>query len=322
MLVGSCETFRAFAAQLEAAAGSKATVLLCGESGVGKGIAARALHELGPREAGPLRMVSLAAVAPSLMEAALFGHERGAFTGADRERRGLFRQSEGGTIVLDDVDLLPREAQVKLLRVLQERVVEPLGAEEAVPVDVRVVATTNLDLRGEVEAGRFREDLYYRLAVVTLTIPALRSRTADLPALAEALTARVAERLGVSPRLWSEEALERLAGHSWPGNVRELENAVERVHVLCGADPGAPVAAEELAFLGESTRGGAEDVARSALAAGLDVEDITMAMMRLALEEERGNVSAAARRLGMTRRAFDYRMARTESDPAPEGDEG
>jgi two-component system response regulator HydG len=318
-LIGSCETFRAFLADLVAVAASDAGVLLQGESGTGKGQAARALHAASARAAGPIAEVNLAAVAPTLIESALFGHERGAFTGADRPRAGLFRAAEGGSVVLDDIDLLPREAQVKLLRVLQERVVEPLGAEAAVPVDVRVIATTNRDLRREVEAGRFREDLYFRLAVVTLDVPPLRARREDLPELARALTARVAGRVGRPARPVGDAALERLAAHPWPGNVRELENALERVHVLGGGGDDVPIAPAELDFLDEAVAGAPQDVAHAALAAGLSIDEVALAMMELALAEERGNVSGAARRVGLTRRAFDYRMARRPDAAAASG---
>lgn len=321
-LIGSCETFRAFVETLRTVAQSDAGVLLQGESGAGKGQAARALHAASPRAEGPLAIANLAAVAPTLIEGALFGHERGAYTGADRARVGMFRAAEGGSIVLDDIDLLPREAQVKLLRVLQERIVEPLGAEEAVPVDVRVIATTNRDLRQEVAEGRFREDLYFRLAVVTLDVPPLRARKDDLPELAQALTERVAERVGRAPRPLAEDGLARLVAHPWPGNVRELENALERVHVLSPAGDSsepAPITADELAFLDESVAGVEGDLAKSALSAGLSIDALALAMMDLALAEERGNVSAAARRVGLTRRAFDYRMAHR---PEPDEDAG
>ncbi|MCZ6596963.1 MAG: sigma-54 dependent transcriptional regulator [Planctomycetota bacterium] len=315
-MAGSCETFRAFAQLLEQVAASEATVLLSGESGTGKGEAARALHELGPRASGPFLSVGLAALAPTLVESALFGHERGAFTGAHKDRPGFFRQAAGGTIVLDDIDLLPLEAQVKFLRVLQERVVEPLGAEESVPVDVRVIATTNRNLRAEVEAGRFREDLYFRLAVVLLEVPPLRARSGDLPLLVEHLMRRVAERFGVPARPVSDQAMARLEAHPWPGNVRELENAIERVLVL---GDGEAVRVVELDFLDEAVAGVPEELARQALAGGLDVERMTRAMMELALAEERGNVSAAARRVGLTRRAFDYRMSRSGGVPGASG---
>jgi DNA-binding NtrC family response regulator len=320
-LAGSSEAVRALVAELEQVAASEATVLIAGESGSGKGAAARALHSLGTRAAGPLVTVSLAALAPTLIEAALFGQERGAFTGADRSRPGFFRQAEGGTLLLDDVDLLPREAQVKLLRALQEREVEPLGADRPVPVNARVVATSNSDLWREVGAGRFREDLYFRLAVVVLTVPPLRARLSDLEELVRVLLPRIAERAKRPVRSFTPAALERLRSHSWPGNVRELENALERVLVL---GDGGPVEAHELGFLAESVAGAAADLARAALSSGLSIDALALAMMELALGEERGNVSAAARRVGLTRRAFDYRMShsRDAAEASPGEREG
>ena len=309
------DAMQSFVDDLQRVAVSDATVLFSGESGAGKGVAARMLHAASKRSAGPLVQADLAGLTPTLVESTLFGHERGAFTDAHRARTGLFRRADGGSLVLDDIDLLPLEAQVKLLRVLQERVVEPLGAETPVPVDVRVIATTNADLEREIEAGRFREDLYWRLAVVTLAVPPLRARRADLPTLCEVLLERVAERSGVPLRSLGPGALEVLAEHPWPGNVRELENALERVLVLGGAGPIAP---EEFDFLAESGRGMAEEVAAAALGHGLTVEEVTLAMMERALEEQRGNVSAAARQVGLTRRAFDYRIGKPSSASAPE----
>ncbi len=328
-LVGSCETFRAFEEQLRRVAASEATVLVTGESGSGKGRAARALHALGPRHDGPLVTVSLAALAPTLVESELFGHERGAFTDATSDRAGCFRRAHGGTLVLDDVDLLPREAQVKLLRVLQERVVEPLGAEDAVPIDVRVVATSARDLRAAVETGELREDLYFRLAVVPLHVPPLRARIEDLVPLVAHLARRAAARLGVPPRPFSGAALDRLRAHAWPGNVRELENAVERTLVLAPPNEGAvptPVAAQELAFLDEVANGVARELARDALAHGMTVEALERALLEQALEDQRGNVSAAARQVGLTRRAFEYRLGKRDrdgedADAADEADE-
>jgi DNA-binding NtrC family response regulator len=319
-LVGQSEVFRAFATELRQVARSAATVLVEGDSGAGKGAAARAIHALSLRSAGPCVEINLASLAPTLIESELFGHEKGAFTDAREARRGCFRRAEGGTLCLDDVDLLPKMSQVKLLRALQERVVEPLGSEESVPVDVRVVATTNADLRALVESGEFRQDLYYRLAVVPLRVPPLRARLEDLPLLAEHLLAAAARRVGAEARPLSEGALERLAAHSWPGNVRELENALERVVVLAAGRSGAPVEAEELDFLAETTSGAADEVARSALANGLQVADVERAMLHRALEECRGNVSAAARRVGLTRRAFEYRLER-EGDRTEDAEE-
>ncbi|MHC4261562.1 MAG: sigma 54-interacting transcriptional regulator [Planctomycetota bacterium] len=298
----------AFEAQLTAVAASDVTVLLTGESGTGKSSAARSIHAASPRSGGPLVELHLGAVSPTLIESELFGHERGAFTDARKDRIGCFRQAEGGTVVLDDVDLLPLEAQVKLLRALQERMVEPVGAEAPVAIDVRFIATTNRDLRAEVERGTFREDLYYRLAVVPLELPPLRARAGEIPELAALLLQRTASRLGRSPRPLTESALARLVEHAWPGNVRELENALERVQALVAGDH--PIEPDELMFLDEASAGLVEDIARSALANGIRAEELQRALLDEALRLERGNVSAAARRVGLTRRAFEYRSER------------
>jgi len=308
----------AFLLSLRRAAQSQSTVLLTGESGTGKSRAAERLHAWSARASGPLVSVSLVATSSTLIEATLFGHERGAFTDAHRSRLGIFRRADGGTVVLDDIEHLPLDTQVKLLRVLQERVVDPLGAEAAVPVDVRVIATCGTALERAVAAGRFREDLYYRLAVLPLEVPPLRLRQDDLEPLAAELIAHVAARVGVPARPLAPGALERLRAHPWPGNVRELENALERVLVL-GVDTESAaraIEAEELAFLEQGTQGAADELARSALSLGLSVDDVARAMMERALREHRGNVSAAARSVGLTRRAFDYRMAHAEGEDA------
>ncbi len=321
--LGQGPAFAAFLSDLERAAQGAVTVLIEGESGSGKTSAAGHLHSRSPRAAGPLVTADLGALAPHLIEAQLFGHEEGAYTGADRARLGRFRAAEGGTLVLEGIEDLPLATQVKLLRVLQERVVEPLGAERPVPVDVRVVATSTRPLLQAVEAGDFREDLYYRLAVVVLRVPPLRSRPGDLEALALAMVERTAGRLALEPRSLSSEALERLRGHSWPGNVRELENAIERVQVLApGGQRTAPVAAPELTFLDEAVAGAAETLARQVLAMGLDLEELTGACLDEALREERGNASAAARRLGLSRRAFDYRKRKQAEAADSEGGSG
>jgi two-component system response regulator AtoC len=304
---------RAFQRDLERVAASDVAVLIEGESGVGKNRAARRLHALSPRSAGPLVEVDLSALAPTLIEAELFGHEEGAFTGAARARSGRFARAQGGTLVLDGIERLPEALQGKLLRALQERVIEPLGAERPVPFDVRVVATSGADLASLARARRFREDLYYRLAVVRLVVPALRERAVELPGLAQELLAEIARRTGTKKRALSTGALERLAAHPWPGNVRELENALERVLVLGGGPDGA-IAAEELVFLDDSTAGVPERLAREALANGIDLPGFEKAMLAVALEESRGNVAAAARAVGLTRRAFDLRRGRHAQD--------
>ena len=311
--VPASDPWSAFRRDLARVARSDATVLIEGEPGSGKTRAARDLHAAGRRAAGPYVAIDLAALAPTLIEAELFGHEEGAFTGASRARAGRIRAAHGGTLVLEGIERLPPALQGKLLRALQERSVEPLGAESPVAVDVRLVATSSADLAGEVAAGRFREDLYWRVAVVRLRVPPLRVRSAGLGPLVDELVAGLARRAGLPPRTLGEAARERLARHSWPGNVRELENALERVTVLAERDAGGqarPVEAEELDFLGESTAGAAERIAREALAQGVGLAELDARLLELALEENRGNASAAARALGLSRRAFEYRWNR------------
>jgi len=300
-------------AQVEKLAKADTTVLMLGEAGTGKNMLARELHARSARAAAPLVEVSLAALSTTLVESELFGHVAGAFTGAERDRSGRFQAAGEGTLVLDGVEVLDELVQVKLLRALQERVVEPLGAVEGLKVEARVLATATPELKSRVDEGDYRKDLWYRLAVVVLEVPPLRARSEDIEGLAEHLTARVAARLGVSPRRLSAEALERLEAHTWPGNVRELENALERVHALSGPEAGE-LESEEFDFLEAEQLAGAQDLARAALARGLTLEDWTQEMIQAALEEQRGNKSAAARRLGITRRALDYRLARGEGE--------
>jgi transcriptional regulator with PAS, ATPase and Fis domain len=302
-----------------------ATVLLTGESGTGKSRAARRFHDLSSRRDGPFVTVHLAGLASTLLEGELFGHEAGAFTGAVGAREGRFLRASGGTVVLEAIETLDLDLQVKLLRVLQERVVEPLGSEAFHDVDVQVIATTARDLRRAVEEDRFREDLYYRLAVVPMEVPPLRTRTggSGFGAACEELIADVANRASVPVRPISAEALGALAAHPWPGNFRELENAIERILVL-GASQG-PIGEEEVAFLSEGLGGRAEELAEEALGAGVKVEELEAAMLLAALAQERGNVSAAARCVGLSRKAFSYRQKKLGlilsegSDPGADG---
>jgi DNA-binding NtrC family response regulator len=263
--------------------------------------------------------VQLTALAPTLVEAELFGHEAGAFTGARAARTGRLLRAQGGTLVLDGVECLPLDMQVKLLRVLQERAVEPLGSEQTIALDVRVVALASRDLAGEVRSGRFREDLYHRLAVIRLRVPPLRARVPDLPALAAHFLRQAASRAGGRERTLTPEAAARLAAHAWPGNLRELENAMERVTVLApqgdvnGVHP-PPVEARELDFLFEAADGVTIELARKALAHGIGLDDLERVLLAEALREQRGNVSGAARRLGLSRRAFEHRYERSNGD--------
>jgi DNA-binding NtrC family response regulator len=299
-----------FETDLERVAQSTATLLLSGESGTGKSRAAQRLHWASPRSEEPFVEVQVAALSPTLVEAELFGHEEGAFTGAAKARLGRFQRANGGTLVLDGVESLPPELQVKLLRVLQERVVEPLGGMP-VRLDVRVVATTSRDLMQLVETGEFRLDLYYRLAVVTLELPTLRSRLEDLPALVGSLSVHVAERTRAPQREFSAEALERLAQYEWPGNLRELENAIERVTVL-GREAKGPVEPGELSFLQSESGGDARRLAQQALANGVTIEQFEWAMICEAVEQHQGNLSAAARQVGLSRRAVEYRLRKAK----------
>jgi DNA-binding NtrC family response regulator len=308
-LAGDSSARAELLAGLARVAASDVSVLIEGESGSGKNLAARWLHEHSPRAARPLVEVDLSALTPTLIEAELFGHEAGAFSGATSARVGRFVRAERGTLVLDGIERLAENLQVKLLRVLQERVVEPLGAERALPVDVRILATSAAPLGERVRARKFREDLYYRLAVVRIALPALRSRANDVPHIARGLIERAAVRASVARRELSAPAAARLAAHAWPGNLRELENAVERVLVLAGSG-SEPIAAAEFDFLAESVAGVPERLAREALAHGVTLERLELALFDEAVRETRGNVTAAARLVGLTRRAFDLRHER------------
>jgi len=232
-------------------AGSDVSVLITGESGTGKELVARAIHVASPRAEAPFAAVNMAAIPRDLLESELFGHERGAFTGAVASHVGLFRDASGGTIFLDEIGDTPLELQAKLLRVLQSGEVTPVGGRGVTQVDVRIVAATHRDLDAAVREGSFREDLLYRLRVVPIRIPPLRERREDIPLLAEHFTARYAEELSSGHRFLSDAAVERLSAHDWPGNVRELENAIKRALVLCAGDVLAP---EDFAFLEERPR--------------------------------------------------------------------
>ncbi|MCK6376201.1 MAG: sigma-54 dependent transcriptional regulator [Zoogloea sp.] len=231
-LVGHSEPMRRLSDLIRRVAPTPSTVLILGESGVGKEVAARALHQISPRAERSFVALNCAAVSAELMESELFGHTRGAFTGAREARRGLFHYANGGTLFLDEIGELPLPMQTRLLRVLEERRIRPVGSEAEVPVDVRVVAATNRDLRAEVAAGRFREDLFYRLEVVTVTIPPLRERRADIADLALHFNAQLSTRLGLPPLNLGPADLARLAAYAWPGNVRELRNLIERSLIL------------------------------------------------------------------------------------------
>jgi DNA-binding NtrC family response regulator len=283
------------------------TVLIEGETGTGKELVARAVHQASARAARPLVVVDCTALPETLVESELFGHERGAFTGATSARRGLLETADGSTCFLDEVGELPRALQVKLLRALQERVVRRLGGNDEIPVDVRVIAATNRDLRKLVEEGTFREDLYYRLHVVTLTVPALRERPGDVPVLARHFLERYAAVTGRAVTGFADEALALLGAYPWPGNVRELEHAVERAVAL---SMSAVILPGDLPAEVRTAAGG-----RAAMPPGrLTLEEMKRWYVGHVLDEVGGNKARAAEVLGIDRRTL-YRILDREAGP-------
>jgi two-component system, NtrC family, response regulator AtoC len=301
------------------------TVLVRGETGTGKELIGSLLHAQSRRAAGPLIRFNCAAIPPELAEAELFGHARGAFTGAVQARPGFFRQASGGTLVLDEIGELPLPIQAKLLRALQEGEIQPVGSGRVEKVDVRIVACTNRDLAAEAKAGRFREDLYYRLAVVELVVPPLRDRREDVPALAREAALRWAERFGVPELRLSPALLRRLAAASWPGNVRELENAVARLVALGGAGELGPEALElpggAAPADGAPADGASEPIAPEAAGGAShrtlreQLETLERAVIARTMTEVGGNQSEAARRLGISRNTLLERLRRYELAP-------
>jgi two-component system response regulator AtoC len=273
-------------------------VLVRGETGTGKELLASLLHYRSRRASGPLVRFNCAAVPSELAESELFGHSRGAFTGATRAHKGYFAQAEGGTLVLDEVGELPLPLQAKLLRVLQEGEIQPVGASRVERVDVRVVSCTHRDLVAEMKAGRFREDLYYRLAVVELVMPPLRERREDIPALAESFARRCAERFGLEGVRLAPELLQRLQQQEWPGNVRELENAVTRMVAL---SDGGRLGVEALSPAPASGAPEAPEHASVPLSFREQVQAFESELLQRTLAECGGNQSEAARRLRLSR---------------------
>lgn len=308
-IVGSAPQFRAALAIAAKAARARVPVLIEGESGVGKEVVAEAIHAASPRAKKPMIVVNCGAIPANLVESELFGHEKGAFTGAFERKIGRFQEADGGTLFLDEVGEMPLEAQVKLLRVLQSGEIHPLGARHMRQVDVRVIAATNKTLLSEVEAGRFREDLYYRLNVVQVSIPPLRERGGDIPALARHLLARIAEQPGLRPLGITEDALRLLVTYDWPGNVRQLQNALFRAAVLCEGDALTRADFPQIAQL--AAGGGATEPTTQSGNAGVtlyrpdgnlrSLDEIEADVIRLAIGHYRGRMTEVARRLGIGR---------------------
>jgi two-component system response regulator AtoC len=286
----------------------KTTVLITGESGTGKELVARAIHQYSPRASGPLVAVNCGAIPATLLESELFGHKKGAFTDAVRDKRGLFEEASSGTLFLDEIGELPLGLQVKLLRVLQEQEVRPLGANLDIRVDTRVIAATVRDLHAEVAAGRFREDLFYRLNVLPIHLPPLRERREDIPVLIDHFIRRINQKLGTQVEGVTPQAGKLLLEYGWPGNVRELENTIERAVVLC---EGSRIDAGDLPE--KLTRGPAPDPLHSALSSGeLSIKKTTRIieeeLIRRALKKTHGNRTNAAKILEISHRALLYKI--------------
>ena len=304
-LLGDSEPMQKLRQMIGRVARSQAPVHITGESGTGKELVARLIHESGPRKDAPFVPVSCGAIPSELMESELFGHRRGSFTGAVADKLGLVQAAEGGTLFLDEVADLPFVMQVKLLRLIQEKTARPVGDQREQPVDVRILSATHKDLGELVAAGRFREDLYYRIDVIDLRVPSLRERLADIPELAAAVTVRFASRLGMATPAISDEAMTLLATHDYPGNVRELENVIERALTLCD---GGTIRPEDIELRGSPSQ--FEETAPPHRPGTLPetLDDIERASIRRALEEARYNKTAAARALGISFRALRYRI--------------
>lgn len=325
-IVGSEPMFRAALAIAAKAARARVAVLLEGESGVGKEVVAEAVHAASPRSKKPMVTVNCGAIPANLVESELFGHEKGAFTGAFERKLGRFLEADGGTIFLDEVGEMPLDAQVKLLRVLQSGEIHPIGARHTREVDVRVIAATNKRLLDEVEAGRFREDLYYRLNVVQVTIPPLRERTGDIPALARHLLARIALQPGLRPIGITDDALQLLVNYDWPGNVRQLQNALFRAAVLCDANALTRNDFPQIAALGARRTAGTITTSATPASGGVTLfrpdgnmralEEIEADVIRLAIGHYRGRMTEVARRLGIGRSTLYRKLGELGIDNA------
>ncbi len=300
-LLGDSAAIQRLREMIARVARSQAPVHITGESGTGKELVARMIHELGARAEGSFVPVNCGAIPGELMESEFFGHRRGSFTGAVGDKPGLFQSAEGGTLFLDEIAELPLPMQVKLLRVIQEKTVRPIGDTQELPVDVRILSATHKDLRALVAAGQFREDLFYRINVIELRVPPLRERAGDVALLARHILERQSREHGAAASVLGPEAAEKLARYPFPGNVRELENILERAMALCA---GGRIEADDIHL--QAPAGRAEPEPDHALGARLD--GVQREAIQQALEANRYNKTAAARQLGLTLRALRYRM--------------
>ncbi|MBE9547267.1 MAG: sigma-54-dependent Fis family transcriptional regulator [Proteobacteria bacterium] len=298
-IIGRSDTVAKLLETAALVAPSDATVLITGESGTGKELIAGAIHFNSPRKEGPFVKINCAAITETLLESELFGHERGAFTGANRRKEGRFRQADGGSLFLDEISEMSLAMQAKLLRVLQEREITRVGGEDVIKVDVRVITATNKDLMQEIETGRFREDLFYRLNVVTLNVPPLRERKEDVPLLAQHFLMVFAEKNHKKIKGFTPQAMDRLLKYEWPGNIRELMNAVERGVVLSRSEY---LDEHDLPLITKYEPFG------NVIPGDLPLEEVEKATILKTLELTQGNKSEAARRLGITRRTLHKKL--------------
>jgi len=310
-LIGSAAGMVKVMDAIETVAPTEATVLVRGESGTGKELVAMAIHQLSSRAKHPLVKVNCAAIPETLLEDELFGHERGAYTGAHAQRKGRFEMAHRGTLFLDEISEMSVAVQAKLLRVIQEREFERVGGSETIPVDVRIITSTNRDLEEAVRDGHFREDLYYRVNVVSIELPPLRERREDILVLASHFLEGFSKRNGKSFHSIDQEAQQMLLSYNWPGNVRELENCVERAVVMAR---GESIAAADLALRHDIAQLAHDSIASQLVTEGFSVEDFEKSLIEAALEKTRGNQSKAAALLGLTRRTLQYRIEKYKID--------
>jgi DNA-binding NtrC family response regulator len=322
-IVGQSKPMLEVLQRIHAVAGTETSVLIEGESGTGKELIARTLHESSFRASGPFVAIACAALPKDLVESELFGHESGSFTGATKRRIGRFELAHGGTLFLDDVDDIPLDIQVKLVRVLQERVLERVGGERPIPVNIRLIAATKRPLQAMVVAGSFREDLFYRLNVVPLKIPPLRERVEDIPLLLEHFLDKLSVKNNRGRLAFSPEAVARLQRQSWPGNVRELEHKVEMIVALA---KGAQVEADEIPELDAPKESGDLISLKMSGIEHVDIasvlEDLETRLIRWALERAEGNLAKAAEMLGIPRSTLQYKINRrsyTSDAPSSQG---
>lgn len=323
VMIGDSPAMQLLQGKIRKVARSQAPVFIQGESGTGKELVARQIHAMGPRSQAPFVPVNCGAIPSELMESEFFGHRKGSFTGATEDKAGFFQAANGGTLFLDEVADLPLAMQVKLLRSIQEKKVRPIGSQQEVSVDVRILSATHKNLENLVASGDFRQDLFYRINVINLEVPALRERASDIPQLCERILVRIAESYGLPPARLDRGAEQALVDYNFPGNVRELENILERAYTLCENDR---IGIRDLQLndqhsvngMGSPLGAPSQEGARLARPADMNLEDYLLEVERevveQALEETRWNRTAAAKKLGITFRALRYRLKKLGID--------